>query len=224
MDNIQTHFNNYLNWLPRALLGQLAEADSIMQTTGDSIAKTAEFLSMMIPTQKKVLWRGLILDPNTHPELGITPRPEATFESWTEDIQVAKWFGSPDTIINIEMRKKYPDYKGYMSCTYIDELPDFTVLWHHNWKKTLEACMKEACARTGTKVKNIGDLVRATNRSKTQQERSSYVKQTNWALCTQKEVILSPTTNRVAIPTYLLNCNDEAITTTELDYRFNIQS
>lgn len=215
--------NDYFNWLPRAILGQLSEADQLMRDHSDGIIATAKLLSDTIQQPSQSIWRGVMLDPETKSEEGLEPRPQQTFESWTEIKDVAIWFATKDSGMNAPLKEMHPTYEGYIAKIKAHYLKDQTILWHYSWKEPIEQVLTQL---TGPySIDSIADLVSATNQDKPSLERVEFRKQAEWTLATQAEVILLPKDKHPYTP--ISNITDPILSTKELDskyYPYYIQS
>jgi hypothetical protein len=155
----------YINWILYSVYGLMAEADALRRQYGDEVDAVADELQRRCPVTPRPLYRGVLLD-GAAPVL--RPEPNLTFLSWSEDRDVARWFGSTDSYISGPFATHYPEARGYVL-----ELPHATtrVLWHHSWRDVLPlerlALMHPLIGRDGAR-------------------------QVAWSLDTQREVITVP--------------------------------
>tara|TARA_R110002167_G_scaffold335363_1_gene542658 strand:+ start:40 stop:714 length:675 start_codon:yes stop_codon:yes gene_type:complete len=216
-------FNLYLNWLPYALLGKLAEADSVLENNKASILRAARWFNQAhardirlkggAPQPPPTVWRGVLLDPSINPADELLPRPMQTFESWTEERDVATWFALKDSVMNKQLLEANPTHEGYLAkCNPEND----EILWRHNWKATLEHHMEKHCTpQTNTIEKIIAYL------AKDGEEARQHIAQAIWTQLTQQEVILLP---KLTVGSYFPIDSLPHLTTAELDIKYNIPS
>jgi len=118
--------NLYINWVLHAVYGRLGEADMIMRHAADGIRKVAAVLHKKHPIKPATLYRGMLLDPTRPPD-----NASYTFVSWSEDVDVARWFGHPGTFISEPFREMHPEARGYVLT--LQQLTAADVLFHHSW-------------------------------------------------------------------------------------------
>jgi len=118
--------NHYINWALYAIYGQLAGADQLMRTAGDGIRRVAASLREQFPIERVTLYRGMLVDP-TRP---LAVDPSFSFWSWSENVDVARWFGSPDSYISGPFRQHHPEARGILLTQEVD--PEH-VLFHYAW-------------------------------------------------------------------------------------------
>lgn len=117
------------------------------------------------------------------------------FVSHTEDLDCAKWFSSPDSIISGSVRQHHPHACGFIM--EIDEPPSL-VLWHHTWTSALTKEISiplEQAALMHPELRDLADQFR-------------------WNLRTQREVIVAASDKRFTV--YSMDETDVAY----LDKRF----
>jgi hypothetical protein len=155
----------------------------------------------------------VLLDPKVGTGAELLPRPTQTFESWSEERDVATWFALKDSVMNKELFKANPTHEGYLAkCNPEND----QILWRHSWKPTLEYHMQSHCdPKTNTIEKIIAYL------AKDRDEAVQHISQAVWTQLTQQEVILLP---RQAIGTYFPIDSLPHLTTAELDIKYNIPS
>ena len=117
--------NYYINWVLNAVYGRLAEADTIMSVASASVHRIAAMLQSRWPVETKPLYRGMLLDPQRK----LDADPTFSFVSWSEDRDVARWFGHPDAFISEPFKEFYPEARGYVLTL---ERP-VSVLFHYSW-------------------------------------------------------------------------------------------
>lgn len=157
--------NLYVNFALHAVLGKLAEADAIMWFAGDAVRGIADELAAECPIDPAPIYRGMLLDPSE------TYRADAglTFQSWSEDPDVARWFACPRSVVSEPLAQRTSALRGYVA-----ELPtpQARVLFHYDWASALGglACFALVHPRMGTEGK----------------------RQIEWSLRTQREIITEP--------------------------------
>jgi hypothetical protein len=159
-----TDVNLYINWALHAVYGRLGEADTILRHARSGIRQVAAFLHKRHPIKPATLYRGMLLDPSR-------PLDNAsyTFVSWSEDVDVARWFGHPGTFISEPFREMFPEARGYVLT--LQQPAD--VLFHHSWANAFGmpfdqmALLHPLMGREGQR-------------------------QIAWSLATQREVITAP--------------------------------
>lgn len=155
--------NHYINWAMYAIHGQLAAADSIMRMGRDGIRRVAAVLHKRHPIPRTPIHRGMLLDPE---------RPlqaDPAFLSWSDDVDVARWFGSLDAFISGPFAEHYPEARGYV---FTLEQPT-TVLFHYTWADAFGVSLPWMALRHP----HIG---------------AEGSRQIAWSLRTQREVITEP--------------------------------
>jgi len=122
-----THIDIYLNWLLYAIYGHLAEADLLMRGYGDSIRRVADALRAKYPIEERTLYRGVLLDP----EQPFGPDPQYMSVSWSEDVEVARWFALRDSFMSRPLVEQRPQVRGYI----LAGRPAARVLFHYSWRR-----------------------------------------------------------------------------------------
>lgn len=185
--------NVYINWILYSVYGMMAEADTLRRTRGDAIDETADELQRRHPITPRPLYRGVLLD-GAAPVL--RPEPNLTFLSWSEDLDVARWFGSPESYISAPFTEHYPEVRGYVLT-----LPRAAtrVLWHHSWRHAFGMPLEQLA------------LVHPFMR------REGF-RQVKWSLDTQHEVITAPLAIE-ALPRPELTDTFPGASMAELDHR-----
>jgi len=178
--------NIYITFVIHVIVGKLGEADALMRSYRTNILRIAARLAHRMPVAPMQLYRGLLLDP----EIGMHKVP-FTFLSWSEDLDVARWFASPQTEIGLEVGRLKPTYRGYL-ITREPALPS-QLLFHHSWRALFPF---EAAAM----IHPAFDVELA--------------RQVHWNLHTQREVITLPLDED---PTPLAI---DVLNTAQLDERF----
>jgi hypothetical protein len=160
--------NLYINWAILALVGRMAEADTLLRQYGASIRRAAAALREVYPFAERPLYRGVLLDPAEG--LAHTNAIGLTFVSWSEDRDVARWFGSRESFISEPIADRFPRARGYVLT-----MPRARgrVLFHHTWVRAFQVPLHRLAAMHP----QIGPEGAA---------------QLEWALRTQHEVVLEP--------------------------------
>ena len=159
--------NLYLNFSLNAILGRLSDADALMHRFGVEINHVARAFAQRFPTTA-TLYRGMLLDPS----VPYAADPVYTFQSWSEDRDVALWFACPQSVISVEVAQVKPHLRGYLA-----EIPvaRASLLFHHTWVAQLGGVDAfVALARQHPHMGHEG------------------ARQIEWSLTTQREVITMP--------------------------------
>ena len=160
-----TDLDLYFNFALHAILGRLGEADTIMRLGGAEIRAVANRLAARYPIEPKPLYRGMLLDPDKT----FAADPKLTFQSWSEDRDVALWFACPRSVVSEPLAATNPKLCGYL----VDlPAPQSSVLFHHAW-----ACALGGLAELALAHPLMGEEGR---------------QQIEWSLRTQQEVITLP--------------------------------
>mgnify|MGYP001586831954 CR=1 FL=1 len=117
----------YINFVLHAVLGRMAEADSIMRMAAPSIARVADRLRAAHPIAPGPIYRGVLLDPAKPIAIDLA----YTFMSWTEDRDVARWFGSCESIVSEPLASSDSTLRGFVLA--LDAAPS-RILFHHAWR------------------------------------------------------------------------------------------
>jgi hypothetical protein len=162
---MRADINLYINFALHAVLGKLGEADTIMRFKGDAVRRVADEIAAKCPIEPAPIYRGMLLDP----AVPFRAESSLSFLSWSEDLDVARWFACPRSIINEPLVQRNPTFCGYLA-----ELPAprSRVLFHHSWASALGglACFALAHPLMGREGK----------------------RQIEWSLRSQREVITDP--------------------------------
>lgn len=162
----------YINFVLHAVYGRLAEADCLMRLHGAAIRDVADALRERHPIDERPLYRGMLLDP----DLGLgTHFP---FVSWSEDRDVARWFGDPRSYISEPFRAYHPEAQGYMLAI---DAPRSRVLFHYTWAEVF-----------GAPLGFLAYLHPSMGREGS--------RQIEWSIATQREVITEPIDGLEAVP------------------------
>jgi hypothetical protein len=159
--------NHYVNWTLYAIYGRLAEADQIMRLGLAGIRRVAAMLHKRHPIPATPIYRGMLLDP----ERPLQADPAFSFLSWSDDVDVARWFGSLDAYISEPFRVHCPEAQGYV----LTMQRPAAVLWHYSWADVWGAPLPWMALRHP----HIG---------------AEGSRQIAWSLRTQREVITEPLT------------------------------
>lgn len=160
-----TDVDIYINWAMHAIVGYLGEADALMRVAGTSIQRVAGVLRQKHPIEDKPLYRGALLDPSA------PFKPDSrTFWSFSEDRDVACWFGHPKSMISEPLAASNPSL-----CGFVFTLPQtpWRVLFHYSWA-----------------TKAFGGFTQFARLHPFIGEEGA--RQIAWSLRTQKEVIIEP--------------------------------
>lgn len=154
--------NLYINFVLRAVLGQLREADTLMRMYRSEIRSMARALRKQYPVKSKPLHRGLLIDG----DFDATGRE---FVSWSESADVASWFADPRSMMNEYVMHDRPRSVGYMLTLRETSTP--SVLFHWSWARLADL---PSLARRHPEMGREG------------------ARQIEWSLGTQHEVITEP--------------------------------
>jgi hypothetical protein len=116
--------NIYINFVLYAVLGKMAEADGLMRKHGNAIYQVADVLAR-VPFEVRPIYRGMLLDP----AVPYQPDKRLTFQSWTEDRDVARWFASTRSYVSGPLAKHNPKLRAHIAKR---EHPG-RVLFHYGW-------------------------------------------------------------------------------------------
>lgn len=164
-----TDVDIYINFVLYAIYGKLSEADALMRTHGASVRRVARMISETIPIKSKQIYRGALLDPAKE----IKSHATYTFLSWSEDLDVARWFASTRSVISEHAIAARPELRGYL---FTQSTANVRVLFHHSWANLT--------ALFGTPLESLAlrhPLMGLDG-----------YHQIGWALRTQREVITEP--------------------------------
>lgn len=117
--------NCYINFALYAVLGRLAEADSLMREEGHRIRRVAAFLAGKRPVRRVPLYRGMLVDPSSP----VARDARYTFVSWSEDRDVACWFAATDSVISEPLVAAKPHLRGVV----LELAAPRSVIFHHSW-------------------------------------------------------------------------------------------
>ncbi len=202
--------NTWVSFVLYAVTGRMSQADSVMKDFGPFIRRQARRQAEIHPVESKPLYRGILLDdgrPVSQHEsvevgggvmmVGMTPPggsmigddgcvPHAldamTFVSHTEDLDCAKWFASPNTVMGEFVSALHPGARGYIVRM---EKPSAPLLWHHSWR---EAWMPDG-----------RDRISLESACMKHPELCQYTDQFQWNARTQTEAILEVSPERLKI-------------------------
>lgn len=197
--------NDYVTFVLYAVTGKLWEADELMKQRREQILEVARHMDWLhSDMERKRLYRGVLLCQTdafgSKPAIKsgkLYPLDGVTFESWTEDKDVASWFADPKSVIS----EYVGIVRGY-GFTLEREHNRHEILWHHSWRKvwfgddetTLDL---HRCARLHPHIAPVA-------------------RQFDWNVKTQSEVIMLPSTEGIEV-TSCLNSHPE---TEELNRKF----
>ena len=183
-------YNYYINWLLHVILGRLGEADGLIIEHGGPIRRMAGKLRRHLGVPTRTIWRGLLFEPGeVPPDRMVPPRPQienvrAQSTSWSEDKDVGCWFADRDSKMSMVVRILRPAVVGWMM-KITPQKKD--VLWHWSWQTSFPA------------PRGPGTVDLAVFAS---MHPSIEVEPFDWALKTQKEVILLPLRRAVKVIPY----------------------
>lgn len=160
----------YINWVLHAVYGKMAEADQLYRIAGDAIASVADELELRFPIAPGRIYRGVLIEDVAT----FKPHDRLTFLSWSEDRDVARWFGSTESFISEPLTAHQPNAKGYV-LTWLQPDPTIRVLFHHSWRNAFGMPL-ERLALMHPMMGGEGH------------------RQIKWSLDTQREVITEPMT------------------------------
>jgi hypothetical protein len=156
----------YINWVLYAVYGLMGDADALRREYSDEITEVADELQRRNPIAPAPLYRGILLESADT----LRPDPNLTFLSWSEDRDVARWFGSPASYISGLFAIHYPEARGYVMTL---ARPTARVLFHHSWRRAFGMPLE----RLALVHPYIG---------------AEGCRQIAWSLDTQREVITEP--------------------------------
>ena len=125
----------YINWALYSVYGLMAEADALRREFTDEIDAVADELFRRRPVSQP-LYRGMLLDAAD----AVRPKPNLMHLSWSEDLDVARWFGSPTSYISEPFVERYPWVKGFVLTA--PHAPA-RMLWHHSWRRAFGPPLEE---------------------------------------------------------------------------------
>jgi hypothetical protein len=179
-------YNDYLNWIVYAVVGDMSSADSLLRKNGAAIRSVARHLQQTKKPKIQTLYRGLLLEPEAVEERAIDQDPHVTFVSFSEDRDVACWFADPKSEMSSYVKKIRPRVEGWIM-EYKPRLSD--ILFHYSWNPLVFA---------GRSI----HLEHAAGMNPTVP-----ADQFAWNLRTQREVIVEPLRRGTAVEAYeLLDC------------------
>lgn len=198
-------YNYYVNWALYAVLGRLQEADALMQRFGKPIRSMAKKLAKSLGVPKRAVYRGMVLDPGEiGGDLMLQADPNYTFVSWSEDKSVACWFADRDSVISGFVRMLRPQISGWIAEAWPDKK---RVLFHWSWAERFPT-------PHGVGTVPLWKL--------SQLHRDMIPAQVEWAMKTQKEVILRQDDKPVkVIPHAQAGCPPTADLDARLTFRGN---
>lgn len=171
--------NHYITWVLYAVYGRMAQADGILQQFSGKIERVAQFLRRHRPPHLGKVYRGLLLTSEEAAEGIINQDPNLTFVSFTEDHDVACWFADPKSFLAGAVVEQRPGVKGWI-VEYEPTLND--VLFHYSWG-----------LRFPLGGRDISLSLAALQHPEIDEA------QFTWALTTQREVIVKPLREGLAL-------------------------
>ena len=171
-----TDLDLYINFALHAIYGRLAEADQIMRLGGDQVRRIAAQLAERLPILPTPLHRGMLLDP----EKPFTADPKLTFLSWSEDLDVARWFACSRSVVSEPLMQQNSKLRGYVVEI---AMPPAGVLFHYTWAIAFDT-LTGGLAPLALAHPLMGEEGR---------------RQIEWSLRTQREVITEPVADLVPV-------------------------
>lgn len=166
-------YNGYVNWALYAVLGRMAEADGIMEQYGPDIYDVVRYFQKKRPPTIRCLFRGVLVEPEVIVASTLPPEPRVTFVSFSEDRNVACWFADVESFVSGYVKQQRPRVEGFV-IEHTPKLED--ILFHYSWGLAFP----------------LPDGRRAPLSVFAQMHSDIDVRQFDWNLRTQKEVILKP--------------------------------
>lgn len=179
--------NAWLNFVLHAVYGKMAQADGLMDMLGDGVRRVAERVRTIERRPVGTLYRGVLVDPSEP----MTSDTRYTFMSWTQSLDVACWFASPESVVSEYVRMMKPKLRGYVLQLDGSDQP---VLFDHRWGVRWD--------RLAHMHPDIG---------------AEGARQITWALRTQQEII-TPTLARLPIPVPVENVRRCSVRTLDARY------
>jgi hypothetical protein len=119
---------HYINFICNALTASGIEVDKYYLDNKQSIDSYAKLMLQKYPVERKVLFRGLLLENHKHTRLD--PLGHIQFLSFSESLKVAQDFADIESSISFAMRNSYPNSEGYL----ITHTPTYDeILFHYSW-------------------------------------------------------------------------------------------
>ena len=159
--------NFYINFVLHVIYGRMGEADQMMRVAGGNICRIADELAKRFPLAEKPIYRGVIVEPAAT----LAAHPQYTFVSWSEDLDVARWFGCPRSVISQPLSMMRDIITGHVATL---PAPRSRVLFHHSWARVFGGISLDQFALRHPLMGREGQ------------------RQIAWALQTQQEVITEP--------------------------------
>jgi len=169
--------SDYSYWIAfavHAVVGMMSEADSVMESYGPEVRRVARVLRKRKPVRARRLYRGVLLEPEELSDGVLHQNEELRFVSFSEDRNVACWFADPASIMSGYVAQIRPRARGYVMA-YSPRAND--VLFHHSWRRI--------------RIPTVGEVDIACQ-ARRYPRIAPIVDQLEWALETQKEVIVKP--------------------------------
>lgn len=157
----------YINFVLHAVLGMTSEADTLAthEEFAPAIDSVAKYLAKRSPIASKPIYRGILLDPN-EPYRTLA---KIKFMSWSEDLDVARWFAATRAMISEPAMQVRPQLRGYL---LTQKTENVRPLFHHTWAVHFNGLASAAI---------LHPFMGANG-----------ARQVAWALRTQQEVITAP--------------------------------
>jgi len=106
--------NLYVNFLARALVPSHGNSDVFYQRFRAPIERAACLLRTRLGVQQEVLWRGVLVSPETVRDGWLSPIPHIQSLSFTESRSVAEVFADMRSRMSFLVRLHYPGHRGYL--------------------------------------------------------------------------------------------------------------
>lgn len=111
---MEDSLNLYINFLLYAIVGRMAEADSLLRKYKQKIYDAADH-SLRGLNPNFLAYRGILLHPSSVEQYGnkIMSHEKLTFISFSEDKDVAHWFADPKSVMSSYVSTMDPGVRGY---------------------------------------------------------------------------------------------------------------
>lgn len=174
--------NYFLNWSLYSIIGELNKADNLYAAHGKHVRNMAKHLQENLgPFEPTPIYRGIFINPKYVKKSRIKLEKHRTFMSFSEDPDVACWFGYPGSNMNNFLRMQDANRKGYIS-EYIAKPAEILFSWQ--WAEDINLLQ---CAAIHPEMD---------------------VDTIEWYLNTQQEVIIKPVDMLKVIPIDDYDCTD----------------
>jgi hypothetical protein len=166
-------YNGYVNWALYAILGRMAEADGIMEEYGPDIYEVVRHFQRRRAPTIRPLYRGVLVEAEHVVDGKLLPDDRVTFVSFSEERDVACWFADPESFVSGFVKQQRPRVQGFV----IEHRPKLEdILFHYSWGLAFP----------------LPDGRKVSLTIFAQMHPDIDIRQFDWNLRTQKEVILKP--------------------------------